>query len=75
MQTHMMRIHKKTTHHVNPGQSPVCVTDLPLYVQQNKAQKLFSDDLGEDKFVCMLGMLHTEMTMQECGGQLMSGSG
>ena len=25
--------------------------------------------------MCMLGMLHTEMTMQECGGQLMNGSG
>lgn len=75
MQTHQMRNHKKATDHVNPGQTPVSVVDLPLYVQQKKAQKLFPEDLGEDKFVCMLGMLHTEMVLQECGGQLMGGSG
>ena len=75
MQTHQMRSIKKATAHVNPGQTHVCVTDLLLIVQHKKAQKLFSDDVGEDKFVCMLGMLHTEMVLQECGGQLMGGSG
>ena len=70
-----MKSIKKATNHVNPGQTPVSVSDLPLYVQQKKAQKIFPVELGEDAFVCVMGLLHAEMALQECGGQLMGGSG
>ena len=70
MQKYIMMNSKKATNQIS-----VCVTDLPLYVQQKKIQMLFPGELGEDKFVCVLGMLHIKMALQECGGHLMCWSG
>ena len=74
MQTHMMRMHRKATFLVNPGQTPVSTADLPLYSQQKKAQKLF-EDVAEDKHVSVIGMLQAEINGQDTGGQLMDGTG
>jgi len=53
---------------MNPGQIPVIVGDCPLYAQQKKCQWVYPDEVGETKMVSFMGLLHIEMTSQECGG-------
>ena len=39
---------------------------MPVYVPE---------EVGTDKIVCVMGMLHIEMAAQECGGVILAGSG
>ena len=75
MQKHAMLMCMKATDFVNPGQIPVIVGDCPLYTLQKKCQWKFPDEVGESKVVCLMGFLHIEMISQECGGNLLAGSG
>ena len=75
LQKHVMLISKKATDFINPCQVPVIVGDCPLYVQQEKCQWKFPDEVGESKLVCFMGFLHIEMTSQQCGRKLLAGSG
>ena len=75
MQKHSMLVTMKATEFVNPGQVPVIVGDLPIYIQQKKCQWKYPDEVGETKMVCLMGFLHIEMASQECGGKLLAGSG
>ena len=75
MQKHSMLVVKKAIEFVNPGQVPVIEGDCPLYAQQKKCQWGYPDEVGESKMVCFMGFLHVEMTSQDCGGKLLSGSG
>ena len=36
---------------------------------------MYPDEVGRAKIVCFIGVLHVEMTSQECGGKLLGGSG
>ena len=63
-----MLVVKKAIDFINPGQIPVIVGDCPLYAQQKKCQWVYPDEVGETKMVSFMGLLHIEMTSQECGG-------
>ena len=68
MQKHAMLVVKKSIDFINPGQIPVIVGDCPLYAHQKKCQWVYPDEVGESKMVSFMGLLHIEMTSQECGG-------
>ena len=74
-QKHCMLTTMKAIEFVNPGQTPVIAGDLQVYMSQKKAQYMYPEEVGEDKIVCFVGMLHLEMAAQECGGVLLAGSG
>ena len=71
MQKHSMEMLIKAINYANPGQIAVCTVDCPLYALQKKCQWVYPDEVGETNIVIMLGMLHLEMTTQECGGRLL----
>ncbi|KAL8588046.1 hypothetical protein ACOMHN_061212 [Nucella lapillus] len=75
MQKHAMLVVAKATDFVNPHQVPVIVGDCPLYALQKKCQWVFPEEVGEQNMVSFMGLLHVEMTAQECGGKLLAGSG
>jgi hypothetical protein len=75
IQKHSMLVTMNAINYVNPGQIPVIVGDLPIYIQQKKCHWRYTDEVGESKMVCLMGFLHIEMTSQECGGKLLAGSG
>ncbi|XP_014665303.1 PREDICTED: uncharacterized protein LOC106807485 [Priapulus caudatus] len=66
MQKHSMFVVKRAIEFVNPGQVAV-IGDCPLYAQQKKCQWRYPDQVGESMMVCFMGMLHVEMTSQDCG--------
>ena len=72
---HGMNIVAAVTKQLNPGQTPVMVVDQLLFTLAEKIQWKFSDILGEDKFVVMLGALHTEKMLYEVLGDWLEGSG
>ena len=72
---HGMNVIAAITKHLNPNQSPVLVMDQPLFTLGKKIQWEFPDTLGEDKFVLMLGTMHTEKMMLEMLGHWLNGSG
>ena len=74
-QKHCMLTTMKATEFVNPGQTPVIAGDLQVYMSQKKAQYMYLEEVGENKIVCFVGMLHLEMAAQECGGVLLASSG
>jgi len=75
MHKHAMIVVKKAIDFINPGQIPVIVGDCPLYAQQKKCQWVYHDEVSELKMMSFMGLLHIEMTSQECGGRLLAGSG
>ena len=52
---------QKQTEYLNPSQRPVMAVDQPLYALAKEIQWLKPNLLGEDKFLVMMGNLHTEM--------------
>jgi len=58
---HCFDIVKQAVHHVNPGQTPVICVDQPLFEKMKQLQWSMNTMNGEDKFVMLLGGLHTEM--------------
>ena len=75
MQKQAMFVTKKALEFVNPGQVPVIEGGCPLYAQQKNCQWAYPNEVGESKMVCFMGFLHIEMTSQDCGGKLLTGSG
>ena len=75
LQKHAMLVIKKAIEFVNPGQVTVIEGDCPLYAQQKKCQWACPTEVGESKMVCFMGILHIEMTSQDCGGKLLTESG
>ena len=61
---------RPVANYANPDQTAVCTVDCPLYVLQKKCQWLYPEDVGERKLVVVMGMLHIEMCIQECGGKI-----
>ena len=72
---HGMEIVQKNTRFLNPVQIPVIAMDQPLYELAKKLQWTFPDNLGEDRFVVLLGGLHIEMALWCTLGDVLRGSG
>lgn len=51
------------------------VMDQPLFTLAKRIQWKYTDTLGEDKFVVMLGAMHAEKMLYDCLGDWMEGSG
>ena len=56
-----MNNYAAATQFLNPGQTPVLTMDQPLYALAKQLQWRFPNLFGEDKYVIILGGLHTEM--------------
>ena len=72
---HGMDLVKKTTKFLNSQQIPIMVVDQPLFDIAKKIQWTFPELFGEDKFLVMLGGLHTEMALWATMGDFLRGSG
>jgi hypothetical protein len=71
---HGMNVLKAVTN-LNPGQIPVMVVDQPLFTLAKKIQWRHPNTHGEDKYVVMLGVMHTEMILFDILGDWLAGSG
>lgn len=72
---HVMRTNSAATQLLNPGQIPVLTMDQSLYAIGKQIQWRFPQQFGEDKYVIMLGPLHTEMAALKVLGDFLEGSG
>lgn len=72
---HSMKIAKQSTAHLNPEQAPVIVMDQPLFALAKQTQRHTADLYGEDKYVVMMGGLHTEMALFNMIRQWLNNSG
>lgn len=72
---HAMDIVSTSIDYLNPGQTPVITMDQPLYAICKKIQWVISDSYGEERFVAMLGPLHTEMALPMLLGDWLVDSG
>jgi hypothetical protein len=72
---HGMDVLKQATDHVNPGKITVFTVDQPLYAIAKTIQWTWPESYGEDKFVVVLGGLHTEMVVLKCLGDWLEKSG
>ena len=69
---HSMNIVKDVVEYLNPGQTPVCAFDQPLFALAKRIQWHQPDPYG--KFVTMMGPLHTEMTFMSTIGDALQDS-
>ncbi|KAK3787194.1 hypothetical protein RRG08_040324 [Elysia crispata] len=60
---------------LNPGQTPIVTVDQPLFTLAKTIQWKFPDTHGENKFVVMLGAMHTEKMVLEMLDDWLEGSG
>ena len=72
---HAMTIVTKATQHLHPCQTPGITMDQPLFCIAKEIQWAWLDIFGEDKFVVVMGGLHTEMNVMKLLGDILSGSG
>ena len=72
---HSFEVIQAAVQHINPGQTPVICVDQPLIAQGKQLQWSLDSEYGEDKFVLLLGGLHTEMTSFKMLGHWLEGSG
>ena len=75
MVKHGMDVQKQTIQYLNPGQIPVTTFDQPLFALAKIVQWKWPDAYGEQKFVVMLGGLHTEMALWNTLGDVLESSG
>jgi len=75
MVKHGMDIQRQVTEFLNLGQILVTTYDQPLFAIAKCVQWRWPDLYGEDKYVVMLGGLHTEMALWKTLGDLLDGSG
>ena len=72
---HGMNVVKKTVEFLNDKQIPVMTADQPLFALAKFVQWKWPATHGEEKFVVMLGGLHTEMALWKSLGDILEGSG
>ena len=53
----------KAVEHLIPGQAAVIAFDQPLYALAKQIKWRFTDMMGEDKLIVMLGGLHIELAV------------
>ena len=70
-----MKVLKRTTEYLNPGETPVLTVDQPLYALAKKIQWEIGGDLAEDRFVVMLAPFHTEDKALKVVGEWLEKSG
>ena len=75
MVKHAMHVLSTIVEYCNPGHIPIMACDLPIYAIAKQIQWLFPDIYGKDRFVVMLGGLHTEMASWSMIGNLLTDSG
>ena len=73
MQAHLMELNMKWTETLNPGQTPVDVSDQPVYALTKELQFRFPQKFG--KYFPLFGQLHIEQCLLVIHGQLIKGSG
>ena len=61
--------------HMNPDQVPVIAMGQPLYSMAKQIQRPWPDTMGENKYIVMLGGLHTEKVVPNILGEWLDGSG
>ena len=72
-QAHIMKLNIKWTETLNPGQTPVDVSDQPVYALTKILQYLFPDKFGN--YFALFGQLHIEQALLIIHGLLIKGSG
>ena len=73
---HAMTVAMHALLHLNPDQVPVIAMDPPLYSMAKQIQWSWPDTMGTmDKYIVMLGGLHTEMAVLNILGEWFDGSG
>ena len=73
MQCHTMRLNIKAVNALNPGQTPVDISDCPIYALTKEAIYRFPDKFPG--YCAMFGGLHIEQCLLVVHGQLVDGSG
>ena len=73
MQSHLMHLNMKWTNILNPNQTPVDVSDQPVYALTKELILRFSDKFS--KYFALFGQLHIEQCILVIHGQLIKGSG
>lgn len=73
---HCMKMIVSTTNHLNPGQTPVMVCDQPLFTIAKRLQwRHPNTDIGEAKFLVMIGAMHVEKMLWSVSGDWLDQSG
>ena len=72
---HSMDIIKTNVEFLNPGQIPVIAFDQPLFALAKTIQWNWPNTYGEEKFVIMMGGLHTEMAAWKTLGDWLENCG
>ncbi len=75
MLLHGMHVVRDAVNFLNPGQTPFITGDQPLYALMKQCQWQWPEDVGEDKYVVLMGGLHFEMAITKTLGQWLDGSG
>jgi hypothetical protein len=75
MMRHCMCVIQAAVAKLNPGQTPVITVDQPPYALMKQIQWHWPSKFCEDKYVMMLGGLHTEMAAWRMLGHRLSGAG
>ena len=73
MQCHTMELNIKSVNVVNPGQTPVDVSDCPIYALTKEVIYRFPERFSN--YVAMFGGLHIEQCLLVVHGQLIENSG
>ena len=74
-QYHCMGLIKQKINFTNKGQTPVDVSDQPVFANSKEVQLRDPEAFGPGKYVCLLGDLHIEQALQTLHGCLIKGSG
>ena len=75
MVQHAMRTIINSTAYLNPGQTPVCTADQPLYCLVKQIQWKFPNEFGPEKLLVLFGDLHLEKQTMAVLGNLLKDSG
>jgi len=75
MMRHCLIVIRDVVSKLNPSQIPVIAVDQPLYALIKQIQWHFPSCFGEDKFVILLGGLHTEIAALRMLRHWLNGSG
>ena len=73
MQCHTMKLNMKVVNALNPDQTPVDVSDCPVYALTKEAQYRFSGEFSN--YFAMFGGLHIEQCLLVIHGQFIQDSG
>jgi len=75
MISHIVNNNAAAIQFLNPRQTPILMMDQPLYALTKQLQSWFPNLYGEDKYVIILGGLHTEMAAWRTIGDILDGNG